>query len=105
MAAPISCDLCGQENAQVMQTNVENGDVIAVGLNCLPIFYLTAAAEMISMMPAANRLAYAAAAATAVNELTGLADAGAAATMAEAPAESVSYDDGGQEGAEAANVG
>jgi hypothetical protein len=75
--------MCGQERAQLMQTNVDNGDVIAVGNNCMVVFYLTAAAEMLSMMPVENRAAYATACADALVTLDGVASAGAAADALE----------------------
>jgi hypothetical protein len=71
-----------------MQTNVENGDVIAVGLNCLPVFYLTAAGEMLSMMPAANVARYAEACADVTARLAVAAETvadGGADAMADEP--------------------
>lgn len=39
MAAQLTCDVCQAEPAAQMLTNVESGDVMTLGLNCLPIFY------------------------------------------------------------------
>jgi hypothetical protein len=39
MAQPIACDLCGEENAAVMQTNLVDGSSMAVGPACLPMFF------------------------------------------------------------------
>ena len=72
MAQALTCDLCGQENAQLVITNSDNGDVMAVGPSCVVVFYLTAAGEMLSMMPAENVAAYASMLAPVVERLTGL---------------------------------
>lgn len=39
MAQPISCDLCGDEQAILMQTSLADGSVLAVGAACLPMFF------------------------------------------------------------------
>lgn len=70
MAQVIACDMCGQEPAQVMQTNIQNGDVLSVGANCQLMFHLTVAAEMLDMMPADNRAAYADALAPVLEKLS-----------------------------------
>lgn len=74
MAQQLACDLCGQENAELVITNANNGDVIAVGPSCVVVFYLTAAGEMLAMMPAENVKAYAAVLAPVVGRLTGMYD-------------------------------
>jgi hypothetical protein len=51
MAQSIACDMCGQENATFMQTNIANGDVVAVGDSCTLTFLLTVAAEIVTAMP------------------------------------------------------
>jgi hypothetical protein len=74
VAQPLTCDLCGQENAQLVITNSDNGDVIAVGLSCVVVFYLTAASEMLSMMPAESIAAYADVLAPVIGRLEGMYD-------------------------------
>jgi hypothetical protein len=39
MAQPLTCDLCGAEEAVVMQTNLTDGSSMAVGAACLPMFF------------------------------------------------------------------
>jgi hypothetical protein len=39
MAQPLSCDLCGAEQAVLMQTNLIDGSVLAIGGLCLPQFF------------------------------------------------------------------
>lgn len=39
MAQPIGCDICGQEQAVQMLSNMETGETIAMGPACLPVFY------------------------------------------------------------------
>lgn len=46
MAADLPCDLCSAEPASLMQSNLANGDSIAVGDGCLPQFLLTMLAEL-----------------------------------------------------------
>lgn len=58
MATAITCDMCQQETAQVMQTNIDNGDVLAIGASCQLLFHLTVAAEMLDLMPGDARGAY-----------------------------------------------
>lgn len=36
---PIACDICGQENAVQILTNTETGGTMALGANCVPVFY------------------------------------------------------------------
>lgn len=57
-----------------MVSNVANGDVIAIGDNCVIVFYLTAAGEMLALMPAENVKAYSTALAPVVGRLTGMYD-------------------------------
>lgn len=44
--ANLRCDLCEQEAAVLMQTNLGNGDTVAVGASCLLTFALAFANEM-----------------------------------------------------------
>lgn len=39
MAQPIACDICQEENAVQMLSNLVTGEVIAMGPACLPVFY------------------------------------------------------------------
>jgi hypothetical protein len=39
MAQPIECDICREEPAAQMLTNLETGETIAAGAACLPVFY------------------------------------------------------------------
>jgi hypothetical protein len=39
MAPAITCDLCGEETAALMQTSLVDGSVLAVGGSCLPLFF------------------------------------------------------------------
>lgn len=39
MAGQLPCDVCNAEPAAQMLTNVDNGTVMTLGLQCLPIFY------------------------------------------------------------------
>jgi hypothetical protein len=39
MAQQLSCDICGDEAAAVMLTNLDTGDVQAFGGACLPVFF------------------------------------------------------------------
>lgn len=80
----IHCDMCQQEHAQVMQTNVDNGDVLAVGPNCLLVFYLTVAQEMLDLMPAENIAAYGSALTDVVTRLGGHIDRGGQVAEADA---------------------
>jgi len=50
MAGTISCDLCGQENAVLMQTNLANGDSVAVGDACMALFLATMLGQQVSGM-------------------------------------------------------
>jgi hypothetical protein len=57
-----------------MVSNVANGDVIAIGDNCIIVFYLTAAGEMLALMPAENVKAYGTALAPVIGRLAGMYD-------------------------------
>jgi hypothetical protein len=81
MASQLGCDLCGQENAILMQTNIGNGDVIAIGPSCVVVFMLTTAESIISEMPEANAAAYGEALAPIVARLAPIVDRAAKATM------------------------
>jgi hypothetical protein len=39
MAAPLPCDICTAEQAVQMLTNLLDGNTIAIGAGCLPVFY------------------------------------------------------------------
>lgn len=39
MAQQLSCDICQEEPAAQMLTNLESGVVMTLGMNCLPQFY------------------------------------------------------------------
>jgi hypothetical protein len=54
MAQNILCDLCEQEPGMLMQSNINNGDVITVGENCMLIFLLTTVSSILDEMPAEN---------------------------------------------------
>lgn len=43
MAQPLICDVCGQEEAYQMITNLQSGEVLALGPACIPMFYGQAA--------------------------------------------------------------
>jgi hypothetical protein len=66
--------MCGSEPATLLQTNVKNGDSLSVGDSCILVFYLTAATEMLGMMPAENVTAYAKALAPILDKMAEHAD-------------------------------
>ncbi|SRR6266849_3605466 len=39
MAQQITCDICQAEPATQMLTNLQTGDVLAIGAACMPVFY------------------------------------------------------------------
>ena len=39
MAQPITCDVCNGEQAVQLLSNLETGEVLALGPGCLPVFY------------------------------------------------------------------
>lgn len=39
MAQPITCDICGLEQAVQMLTNLQDGNTLAIGALCSPTFY------------------------------------------------------------------
>jgi hypothetical protein len=59
MAQAMGCDLCGQETAILLQTNIDNGDVVAIGGSCMVTFLLSTAATILEDMPADHRGRYA----------------------------------------------
>jgi hypothetical protein len=83
MAQAIRCDLCGQENAVLMQTNIDNGDVIAIGGSCMVTFLLSTAATILDEMPADHVGQYAEIIAPVVSLLTLHAPAAEVAEVAE----------------------
>lgn len=55
MAGQITCDMCQAEPATVMQSNLANGETVAVGDSCVVPFYLTVLAAILEGMPAEVR--------------------------------------------------
>lgn len=51
MAQAIACDLCQQEPAVMMQSNLGNGDTIGVGQACMVTFYASSLTAMLSDAP------------------------------------------------------
>ncbi len=45
MAGQLPCDICGEEVGITLQTNLANGDVMAVGVSCMLAFYLASALQ------------------------------------------------------------
>lgn len=80
--------MCGSEPATLLQTNVKNGDSLSVGDSCILVFYLTAAAEMLDLMPAENVKAYAEALAPVLEKMGASIDGAARAAYADALAAS-----------------
>jgi len=80
MATVLPCDMCGEEPALIMQTNVTNGDAVTIGANCQPIFLLTVVSELLDMMPADVAAQYAQAVTPIVDKLARFGDAQANAT-------------------------
>lgn len=58
MAQAIACDMCGNETATTMQTNLNNGDAIAIGDSCMLPFYLTVVQTMVAEIPADTLIQY-----------------------------------------------
>lgn len=48
MAQQLPCDICQEEPAAQMLTNVETGDVMTLGRNCLPVFYEQSIRELLT---------------------------------------------------------
>lgn len=57
--ADLPCDLCGQEPAGAMFTNLANGDTLAIGHACMLTFNLSSAAELAVGVPDDQRGQYA----------------------------------------------
>ena len=51
MAKPINCDLCGEEEAVLMQTSLADGSSLAVGPACLFVFFAGGALGIIESGP------------------------------------------------------
>jgi len=51
MAAPIACDLCGGEQAVIMQSELDTGNTVAVGPACMVIWYTSALAAFCAPAP------------------------------------------------------
>lgn len=52
MASTVTCDVCNSEPASLMQSNVANGDTLAVGDSCIVMFYLTIVQTALEDAPA-----------------------------------------------------
>lgn len=52
MAGQVLCDLCQAEPAEIMQSNLLNGDTVAIGPSCAPAFYATVLETILAGMPA-----------------------------------------------------
>jgi len=79
MAGPIACDLCGEEHASAIFTNLDNGDTVSVGGACMLTFALSVAAELAGQVPEDQRDQFAqlaGAVATALLPTIPLADGG-----------------------------
>ena len=50
MAGTIGCDLCQQEPAQMMQSNLTNGETISVGAMCMITFFAGSLIGMIGQL-------------------------------------------------------
>src|SRR5260370_42413138 len=61
MAQTITCDSCETEPAVMLQTDIDSGQVVAIGPTCLFTFYLGAAGGVAELMDAEVKAAYAAA--------------------------------------------
>lgn len=70
MASVVACDMCGEEQASMMQTNTANGDTIAVGDSCSLAFYLTIVQSITESMPADILAAHAAGLQPVIDALT-----------------------------------
>lgn len=57
--ADLSCDLCGQESAGAMFTNLQNGDTLAIGHACMLTFNLSSAVELANGLAPEQRDQYA----------------------------------------------
>lgn len=58
MPTSLPCDMCGDELAVTMVTNLGNGDSLTVGEACQLIFHLAVARELITSMPGDSAPAY-----------------------------------------------
>jgi len=58
VAADLICDLCEQESAAALYTNLANGDAMAIGAACMLTFALSVAAELAEGTPAKQREQY-----------------------------------------------
>ena len=47
MAQQLTCDQCNSEPAILIQTNIGEGDIIAVGAGCAPVFFATVAMTLL----------------------------------------------------------
>ena len=50
MAQQLTCDMCQDEPAAVMQSSLVNGETIAVGDNCMPLFCLAVVTAIVEGM-------------------------------------------------------
>jgi hypothetical protein len=58
VAADLICDLCEQESAAALYTNLANGDAMAIGAACMLTFALSVAAELAVGVPDDQREQY-----------------------------------------------
>jgi hypothetical protein len=58
VAADLICDLCEQESAAALYTNLANGDAMAIGAACMLTFALSVAAELAAGVPDDQREQY-----------------------------------------------
>lgn len=57
MASAITCDLCQSEPAEMMQSNLGNGETISVGAACMVTFFAGALASMVGQLDGSGRTA------------------------------------------------
>jgi tetrahydromethanopterin S-methyltransferase subunit B len=74
MPQQINCDMCGAEPAELMQTSLANGDVIAIGHSCQLAFHLTVVESILDAMPADVAKAYGDQVASIIAKLDGHVD-------------------------------
>lgn len=55
----VRCDMCEHEPAVMLMTNIDSGDVIAVGTGCLPAFHLAGVSTLLDGAPAEVAASYA----------------------------------------------
>lgn len=73
MATQIACDTCGQESAALMQTNLDNGETVAIGSSCMFEFFCVFIATMADGMDTETRHAHTGAAPMLFSALAAIA--------------------------------